>query len=86
MVEEIKIGTQTFRGIFACPSVETPWKICISFVPGSWKTWSKYATSSAAEAAWKELKTREADDRRRTPPEAGQATDLSRIARDASHE
>lgn len=58
MVEEIKIGTQTFRGIFTCPSVNTPWKICISFIPGSWKTWGKYATSTAAEAAWNELKAR----------------------------
>ena len=56
MVEEIKIGTQTFRGILTCPSVNTPWKISISFNPGSWKTWGKYATSTAAEEAWAELK------------------------------
>lgn len=58
MIEEIEIRGQKLRGILRCPSVETPWKISISFNPGSWKTWRKYATSTEAEADWKELKIR----------------------------
>ena len=58
MVEEIKIGTQRFRGILLCNSAETPWKITIGFTPGSWKTWGKYSTEEKALAAWAELKAR----------------------------
>jgi len=57
MIEEIIIRDQKFRGILCCPSLKTPWKINVSFKPGSWKTFGKYSLPSEAEAAWNELKT-----------------------------
>lgn len=69
MVEEIVIRNQKFRGILGCPSIETPWKISVSFKPGSWKTYGKYSLPSEAESAWNELKKRkEYEDAKKTMP------------------
>jgi len=57
MIEEIEIRGNKYRGIFGCPSANTPWKITWCFKGDwNWRTWKKFETMTAAEAAWNQLK------------------------------